>query len=328
MHVLIVHGGKIPALQYGGTERVLHDLGRALVNLGHRATFLVGRGSHCAFAPVIALDPEASLQSQIPADVDVVHLNNTADPVIDKPYLVTLHGNVNDPGHRFDQNTVFVSANHAERAGSTCFVHNGLDWDGYRGWNATPRQDFFHFLGKAAWRIKNVRGAIQVCQDARVPLKVMGGHRFNLKMGLRLTLDPRVSFEGMVDDARKKELLPRSRGLVFPVLWHEPFGVAITESLYFGAPVFGTPYGSLPELVTSEVGFLSSSAKQLARAVLEAGAYSRKTCSEYAATLFNAEVMARKYLVHYETVLNGKPLNPRRPRLVRVQAEKFLPWTD
>ena len=277
---------------------------------------------------MFGVDVELGRHGGIDYLASVVHLNDLADPGIEKPYLVTVHGNSNDAGHQFDQNTVFVSADHAGRFGSTCFVHNGLDWDGYGAWQATSRQDSFHFLGKAAWRLKNVRGAIQVCQLAGVRLKVMGGHRFNLKMGLRLTFDPRISFEGMVDDARKKELLPHSRGLVFPVLWHEPFGLAITESLYFGAPVFGTPYGSLPELVTSEVGFLSSSAGELSRAVVEAGAYSQKTCSEYAATLFNAGAMARKYLVHYETVLNGRPLNPRRPRLVSVQAEKFLPWTD
>ena len=44
-------------------------------------------------------------------------------------------------------------------------------------------------------------------------------------------------------------LLNASRGLIFPVRWHEPFGLAVIESLYFGCPVFATPYGALPELV-------------------------------------------------------------------------------
>ena len=39
--------------------------------------------------------------------------------------------------------------------------------------------------------------------------------------------------------------------------WHEPFGIALIEALYFGCPVFGTPYGSLPEIVEEGVqGFL------------------------------------------------------------------------
>ena len=59
----------------------------------------------------------------------------------------------------------------------------------------------------------------------------------------------------MVDASKKKVIIEQSKGLIFPVTWHEPFGLAITESFYFGAPVGGTPYGALPELVSPEVGF-------------------------------------------------------------------------
>ena len=37
--------------------------------------------------------------------------------------------------------------------------------------------------------------------------------------------------------SEKGEILNSSKGLVFPVLWHEPFGLAIIESLYYGCPV-------------------------------------------------------------------------------------------
>ena len=59
--------------------------------------------------------------------------------------------------------------------------------------------------------------------------------------------------------------------MIFPVRWHEPFGLAIVESLYFGCPVFGTPYGSLPEIVAPDVGVLSARASDLAEAVRGAG---------------------------------------------------------
>ncbi|MEF9931013.1 MAG: glycosyltransferase, partial [Bacteroidales bacterium] len=54
----------------------------------------------------------------------------------------------------------------------------------------------------------------------------------------------------MIGGEQKLNILKESKGLIFPVIWNEPFGLAITESLYCGAPVFGTPYGSLPELIT------------------------------------------------------------------------------
>jgi len=69
--------------------------------------------------------------------------------------------------------------------------------------------------------------------------------------------------------------------LLFPVLWNEPFGIALIESLYFGCPVIGTPYGSLPELIPKEVGFLSSKKDELVIAVKNIDAYDRTTCNRY-----------------------------------------------
>ena len=205
---------------------------------------------------------------------------------------------------------IFVSRNHASRFGSDSYVYNGMDWDDYGDVDFSRSRDYFHFLGKAAWRVKNVKGAIDVVRaipGAR--LKVLGGHRFNFKMGLRLTFSPRISFKGMVGGERKSSLLNGSRGLIFPVLWDEPFGLAITESLYFGAPVFGTPYGSLPELVNGDVGFLTDSESEMVAHIANDYHYSQRLCHDYAVDKFNSRVMAERYLEKYEQVLNGHALN-------------------
>jgi glycosyltransferase involved in cell wall biosynthesis len=129
-------------------------------------------------------------------------------------------------------------------------------------------------------------------------------------MGLRLTFDRHVRFQGMVDDRTKSQLMNASKGLVFPVTWHEPFGLAITESLFFGCPVFGTPYGSLPELVTPEVGVLSANEVDLIEAIKNVGQFNNHQCHEYARDRFNALVMAKEYVLKYEAVLNQHRLNP------------------
>lgn len=326
MHILIVNTGKIPVTNYGGTERVIWYLGKALVSMGHQVTYLVEEGSHCDFASVLFLNPAKRLAEQVPESVDLVHFQFSPNEAIEKPHLVTVHGNCND-FREFDLNTVFVSRNHAARFGSTSFVHNGLDWNDYGQPDLGNLRSYFHFLGNAAWRVKNVRGSIAVIQATRhEKLKVLGGTRLNFRMGFRLTLSPRVTFCGMVGGAAKNDLLRGSKGLIFPVRWHEPFGLAIIESLYFGCPVFGTPYGALPELVPSEVGHLSASASELARQVEDAGRYDRKKCHEYAAEHFNAQKMAQAYLEKYEQVLNGRPLNTAPPKLTALQTQKFLDW--
>lgn len=325
MKILIAYQGIIPVTNYGGTERVIWYLGKELSKLGHAVTFLVNKGSHCDFAKVIFLDPTQRLTDQIPEEVDIIHFNFFPSVHITKPYIITMHGNINDD-RKFDLNTVFVSANHAERFGSKAFVHNGLDWDDYQQPSFNNTRSHYHFLGNAAWRVKNVQGAINIIhQTKKEKLKVLGGTRLNFSMGFRLTTSPRIRFYGMVGGEKKFSLVNGSKGLIFPVRWHEPFGLAITESLFFGCPVFGTPYGSLPEIVNSEVGFLSTKIIELKEAIESNNNFSAKVCNEYAVENYNSKKMALQYLEKYSTVLNGGMLNTINPSLIQVPTERFLP---
>lgn len=329
MHILIVHDSIIPAFRYGGTERVIWYLGKELAKMGHEVSYLVQKGSQCNFGNVHFINPSLPIVQQIPKNknIDVVHFNNRPpDTPISSPYIVTMHGNLNDETE-LDANTVFVSKNHAERFGSTSFVYNGLDWDDYGKPDLSAERNYFHFLGHAAWRVKNVKGAIQtVTAIPHERLFVLGGYRLNIKMGFRLTLHPRVKFCGMVGGDRKLTLLQRSKGLVFPVRWHEPFGLALTESLYSGCPVFGTPYGSLPEIIHAGVGYLSNKSEELTCAMKEVTNYSRARCHEYARDCFDAKTMAINYLEKYNKVLNKQSLNPTLPKLQKQNDNKFLAW--
>ena len=324
MHILFVNQAPIPVFAYGGTERVIWDLGKSLVKLGHRVSYLVPAGSHCDFAQVLPIREEVGWAEQVPADVDLVHFQFNPDRLdaLGKPYLMTQHGN-SDPDVALPLNTVFVSRNHAERHGSPEYVHNGLDWEAYGAVDFERPRPYFHFLGKAAWRVKNVQGAIDVATDAGVELMVLGGTRLNLKRGFRFTWSRRVQFSGMVGGSQKMHLINGSRGLILPVLWHEPFGLAVIESLYFGCPVFSTPYGALPELVPPQVGALSASRSALAAAVRERR-FDPRACHRHAVEHFSAAAMARGYLEKYRRILDGETLNATPP-VMRAGA-KSLPW--
>lgn len=328
LRVAIVVDAVLPVTGYGGTERVAYGLGKALSAMGHRVTFLCRDGSYVPFARVVAIDPTRSIASQLPVDIDIVHFNNTVDyRELEKPYIVTMHGN--GPSYdNIDRNTVFVSANHAARYGCDSYVYNGLDWDDYGHPNLSLRRESLHFLGNGAWRVKNLKGAIDVAKRTGRRLDVLGAHRLNVKMGFRLTLSPSIRFHGMVNNAAKKYYIERSRGLVFPVTWHEPFGLCIIESLYYGAPVYGTPYGSIPELVTPSdsmaVGALSCSVTDMATAITES-AFSPTVCHEYATDMFSANIMARNYIEKYHLVLDGHSLVNQSP-MTAPPSPRHLPW--
>jgi len=327
LHILIVYNGKIPTPRYGGTSRVIWYLGKELVRMGHRITFLVGKGSSCDFARVIPFDPGTPLADQVPEDVDLVHSHITLWEPLPKPYMITLHGNSTDK-REFDINTTFLSRNHAARFGSQVYVYNGLGLEEYGKPRLDNPRSYLHFLGKAAWRVKNLKGCMDIARASGYPLRVLGGYRVNLKMGVRITLDPRIRFDGMVGGEKKNRLINGSKALLFPVRWHEPMGLALVESLYFGCPVFGTPYGSLPEIVTPEFGYLSDSRSELVHALEQVEDYDRKRCHEYVCDTFSSRPMAQNYLSLYNKLLNGESLNPRPPRLVQPDQPRFLPWYD
>lgn len=329
MHVLLAHHGRIPVHAYGGTERVIWDLGAALVRRGHKVSYLAPAGSSCAFAEqVIPIDAKRDWRDQIPAGVDLVHFQ--FDPglpgpdALGLPWLFTEHGNPRD-SRELPLNTVFISRDHARRHGSKSFVYNGLDWSTYGPVDFQQRRERCVFLAKATRPEKNIRGSIEVARRAGVDLDVLGGYRIGLKGGFRFCLSPRVHFHGMVGGQAKFGPLNASRGLIFPVLWSEPFGLAVIESLYFGSPVFATPYGAVPELVPDSVGVLATDADVLAEAI-RTQEFDAAACNAHAVDNFNSDRMTDGYLACYERLLAGELLNTAAPR--RRDAEPRLTWTQ
>ncbi len=161
MHIVIVHNSKIPVITYGGIERVIWYLAEELVKLNHKITFLAGKGSYCPFAEIINYNPEKLINDQIPISADFVHIHFYTNEIIEFPHLITIHGNLPEDTE-FLPNTSFVSQNHAERYNADAFVYNGLNWDDYGKPDLKNKRNYVHFLGKAAWRVKNVKGAIEI----------------------------------------------------------------------------------------------------------------------------------------------------------------------
>ncbi len=312
MHIAIVIPGSLPVTYYGGTQRVVWYLAKALAELGNRVSLYADEvKGDCPFAKIYRLDRNRPFHEQLPDDVDIVHFNNDIfdGESLSVPFVVTLHGNGTTGD--FHPNTIFVSHNHAIRNGCECYVYNGLDWSECPQVQLGLPRSGYHFLAKAAWRVKNVQGAIDVVK--KIPqehLVVLGGQRINIKMGFRCTLSPRIHFKGMVDDRVKYGVMQKSKGLLFPVVWHEPFGLAIIESLYAGSPVFATPYGAIPELISdSNLGFLTNSAAEMVEHLRQPAKYDPEYCHEYTKEHFSSMVMALNYMEKYNKVLRGEALN-------------------
>ena len=88
--------------------------------------------------------------------------------------------------------------------------------------------------------------------------------------------------------------------------------------------VFLAPYGSLPEIITDEYGYLTDSTELLVQAMLNAHTYDAFACHEYAKQQFHSDQMAIRYLALYKKVISGESLNPENPQL--QQSPRGLPW--
>lgn len=316
----------LPAKKYGGTERVIWSMAQAQMRAGHEVKFLARNAGELKDQTII-FDRDKPVNEQITDWPDVVHFHWPYEGELDKPFLSTEHGNGAN-GRTYPINTVFLSRNHAQNHGAECFVYNGLEWSEYGEPNITQPKDYFHFLAKAKAPTKNLKGTIALAKNTGNKLRILGGGRINLGRNRYFDTSLHTRFHGMVGGEDKHSLIRDSKGLLFPVRWHEPFGLAITESLFLGCPVIATPFGSLPELVSNEqVGFLSDSYSELAEAVNRIDEFDRKACHELARDVFNADIMARDYGRLYEKVINGESLNQQPPKSTFMQPG-LLPIRD
>lgn len=303
----------LPPLNYGGTERIVWGLLQAQKAAGHEVRLLWGKAQQLP-EHATRFNPEKSMQEQIGTWPDIVHFHQPFDGELDVPYINTEHGNA-EQAQTYSINTVFLSARHATNHNADCFVYNGLDWSEYGAPCLNQPADYFHFLGKAKWPIKNLAGAVNISKNAGVKLRVLGGSRFSLSSrGFYFHPQLHLRFHGMTGGEKKNQLIRHSRGLIFPVRWHEPFGLAIIESLYLGTPVFATPYGAIPEIITrQELGHLSTDYQELVNVIRDIKHFDREACHHYAKTRFNHLRMADAYQACYEKVLRGETLNRKKP---------------
>ena len=336
MHVTIYYPGRkpVPPPLYGGGQRVMYWLGKALVQLGHEVTLIAHPESHIPgveLRPLRNLDPaNDDWKHLIPDSADILHLRRAPNTSLKKPFVVTVGGN-GRPGQEFHPNTIFLSRSHAANHGSVHFVHNGIDQSEYDF--SLERADYAVYLAKTSWDVKNLRGAVHVCRRAGIALHVMGSRNWPLNLHRLLPPIRRVYYHGMIAGKEKRDLLAQARCLVFPVRWHEPFGIALTEALVSGCYVAGTPYGSLPEIVTPAVGVLSTRAHDLVEAVKNPARFAPTICrSRVLQDGFTHLDMARKYLSYYEKVLVtgrlGEPGEPQPRTKPGFFANQLLPWED
>lgn len=322
----------VPPTTYGGTELVVHALSRALARQGHEVTVFATGDSRAPRlralfeTPVWPPEPYAELlhcryaaREIARGDFDVVHAHLPAmlafADELPAPTVYTVHHAADAALARFYAASprawrVAISARQAALITPPVddVVHHGLDAGMYP--SCGPGGDRALFLGRLSW-VKAPELAVEAARRAGLPIVIAGSpHDDRAPEGWREgTLEaalraPGVSWLPRADLAAKRRLFARSRALLVPLRWEEPFGLVMIEALLAGCPVVAQPCGAVPEIVQDgQDGFVVADAAEMAAALHRAASLDRRAIQARARARFSAERMAAGYLAAYRAAI-------------------------
>ncbi|WP_345496472.1 glycosyltransferase family 4 protein [Nocardia callitridis] len=343
----------VPPKAYGGVEAVVADLVDSLVERGHDVT-LLGAGEPgtkaATFVPLWDRAVPERLGEPFPevvhalrvrraieriaatSGIDLVHDHTFAGPLnapvyhgLGLPTVLTVHGPVEDDIYRYYQElgdeVALVAISNRQRS-----LASGLNWVG-RVHNAlrveewpfqVEKDNYALFLGRFN-ECKAPHLALEAAHAAGIPLVLAGkcSEQAELKYfeeKVRPLLTSQDHVYGLADSVAKRKLLANARCLLFPVLWEEPFGMVMIESMVCGTPVVALRGGAVSEVIVDGVtGRICADPSELPAAIAEVQSMDPVACREHVVENFGADTLGYGYEQVYRNLLRTH----RRPALGR-----------
>lgn len=323
----------VPPERYGGTERVVDALARALVDAGHEVRLAAASDSTCPVPQLPGFGPStpdelgltlSELSHVISAynglaDMDIIHDHTLAGPLYahrptDIPVVTTIHGQLTEQSavvyHAMAPNTAIIAISHDQRSmvpdlDVASVIHHGLDLSTVSVGGGSG--GYACFVGRMC-PDKGLMEAVAVARAAGIPLRIAA--KMHAKDEVRFyheVVQPALGrdeeFLGELSDPEKYQLMGNAVALINPIQWPEPFGLVMIEALATGTPVLATRMGAAPEIVKhGETGYLAD-VGAMGDYVAAAAGLNRADCRRSVEEYFSAERMAAEHLELYSRVI-------------------------
>ncbi|HDJ30421.1 MAG TPA: glycosyltransferase family 4 protein [bacterium] len=192
-------------------------------------------------------------------------------------------------------------------------VYNGIDLSQYKFY---PQGDeYFAWIARID-PYKGIENAILAAEKAGVKLLLAGrldkSRRDYFKTKIKPHLGRKIKYVGELSQEELPEFYGRAKAILYPIEWHEPFGLIMTEAMACGTPVIAFDRGSVSEVIKDKktgfvVPMLDKKGKKningIVKAIHEIETIKREDCRKWVEKKFTYQKMTDRYEeVYYKAI--------------------------
>lgn len=331
----------IPPKKYGGIEWIVFNLVEGLLKRGHDIT-LFASGDSKVPSKLVSVYPLSLLKDKISwhdntynilnlseafrkaSEFDVIHshidLWEVYFPCLVKtPCLHTIHNPLYSSAKKDSRLFIFEkfkNNNYAAISKSqknlsrvklnfVDVIYNGIRIEEFK-FNPKPKD---HFIWSARIdKYKGIENVIEIAEKTGIKLHLAGRldstQEEYFKKNIKPRLSKKIRYIGEYARGEKSKFFREAKALIYPIEWHEPFGLNMTESMACGTPVIAFNRGSVPEVVKDKkTGFVVNNIEEAIKAVKKIDEIKRIDCRKWVEKKFSQEIMVERYEKLYYKLL-------------------------
>jgi len=178
-------------------------------------------------------------------------------------------------------------------------IYHGVEISDFK-FNPNP-ENHFVWLGRFTPN-KGLHLAVKLAKKMGLSLEIAGKsvspeNQKYFDKEIKPYLSKKIKYIGEIKTEKEKsEFLRRGKALLYPLLWEEPFGLTMIESMACGTPVIAFNRGAAPEIVKNgRTGFIVKNLEQMEKAIKKIDNVLRLNCRKRAEENFSLEKMVQEY---------------------------------